>query len=315
MTNVLSGEQGNQPASTLPPAETRVHEPRVLFIVSNDNRILKPKSEGDQGHKTGMYLPEIAHIWVPLAKRVAIEVASPNGGAYFLDESSVEQYKDDPLCKEFMTDDTAQGLRFNTKTIEHCKADDYIGIVIPGGHGPMFDLADSGRKHVHEFIAAVWENEHKGFVASVCHGPAALLEVVLPSEGRRLIEGKKVTSFSDEEEKEMGLVDQVPFLLEAKIKEYGGQYTKASKPWDVHVVSDGRLLTGQNPNSARPLADAILSQISAMLSKGLQHDPVQGKSEADVAKSHDKGAGAKKGEREHVAVGEKSEEVKGPIAA
>lgn len=130
-------------------------------------------------------------------------------------------------------------------------ASDYAAIYYAGGHGAMWDLP--GNVEIAEIAAKIYENN--GIVSAVCHGPAGLVNIKL-SDGSFLIAGKKVNGFTNEEETIVGLTDVVPFMLEDKMKERGGIFEK-SKPWQVHVVSDKRLITGQNPQSATGVGEAI----------------------------------------------------------
>jgi putative intracellular protease/amidase len=136
------------------------------------------------------------------------------------------------------------------------KADQFDAVLIPGGHGPMYDLAfdPDSQKLIAEFAS-------KGkVVSSVCHGPAALINVKLP-DGKHLLEGKTVAGFTNQEEEQAGLTKVVPFLLEDELKKHAKAY-EAAEPWAEKVVVDGKLITGQNPASAKPLAEAVLKAIS-----------------------------------------------------
>lgn len=141
------------------------------------------------------------------------------------------------------------------------KADEFDAIFIPGGHGPMYDLAvdETSQKLIAEFA------EKGKVVSSVCHGPAAFVNVRL-SDGRHLLEGKTVTGFTNEEEEQVGLTKVVPFLLEDKLREgvgAGGKFVKADQAWGEKVVVDGKLITGQNPNSAKAVGEALVKAVKA----------------------------------------------------
>lgn len=133
---------------------------------------------------------------------------------------------------------------------------DYVAVVYPGGHGPVFDLATDTTSTA--IARDVYEKG--GVVAAVCHGPAALVNVKL-SNGEYLISGKRVTGFSNTEEEAVQLTEVVPFLLEDVLKANGGIFEKAEN-WGAKVVIDGKLVTGQNPASASPLGDAVVQLLS-----------------------------------------------------
>lgn len=136
------------------------------------------------------------------------------------------------------------------------KSGDFDAIFFPGGHGPMYDLAidETSQKLIAEF----WDAGKP--VASVCHGPAALVNVKT-SSGGYLIDGKKVTGFSNAEEDQMQLSEAMPFLLETAMKQRGATYLKADEAWGEKVVVDGKLITGQNPASAKAVGEAIVKAL------------------------------------------------------
>ncbi|KAF4631586.1 hypothetical protein G7Y89_g6545 [Cudoniella acicularis] len=227
--------------------------PKVLFVLTSHDKL------GDTGKPTGWYLPEFAHPYEVLAPHVQITIASPNGGAAPLDPSSVEATKEDPVCIKFLKNRNA--LWENTEKLESFlgRAKEFEAIFFVGGHGPMWDLATSETSHklINEFY------EHNKIISAVCHGPAALVQVKLPS-GEYLLSGQSVTGFSNTEEDAVGLTSTVPFSLEDELnKASGGKYVKAKADWGERVVvaRGGRLITGQNPASAGPLGQAIFDAI------------------------------------------------------
>jgi len=227
--------------------------PKALFVLTSHSKM------GDTGNPTGWYLPEFAHPYEVLAPHVDITIASPAGGAAPLDPSSVDASKEDAKSMTFLN--TKESLWKNTAKLDDFigKASQYEVIFFVGGHGPMFDLATDSTSHklINEFYT------HNKIVAAVCHGPAALCNVKLPS-GESLISGQTVTGFSNTEEDAVGLTSAMPFKLEDALnKASGGKYVKAASDWGEKVVvaRGGRLITGQNPASATGVGQAIYDAI------------------------------------------------------
>ncbi|KAK3987199.1 class I glutamine amidotransferase-like protein [Cladorrhinum sp. PSN332] len=223
--------------------------PKILVVLTSHSQL------GTTGKQTGWYLSEFSHPYHEFTSAGAqTTVASPKGGAAPLDPSSVEAAKDDSVSVKFR--ETNSSLWENTLPLKQFlgKADEFDAIFFPGGHGPMFDLAfDLDSQNL---IKEFWSK--KKVVAAVCHGPAAFVNVKL-DDGKYLVEGKNVTGFSDEEEKQAGLDKEMPFLLESEgLKGKGAKYEKAEEAWGEKVVVDGLLVTGQNPASAKGVGEAIL---------------------------------------------------------
>ncbi|KAF9581240.1 hypothetical protein BGW38_001807 [Lunasporangiospora selenospora] len=226
---------------------------KVLFILTSHDQL------GNTGKKTGWYAEEVGEP-ATILKNHGYEIvfASPKGGKAPLDPGSVEAAKDNATVVAFLNDKTFQDQINNTHKVE-----DFVGhesqfaaIVYPGGHGPMFDLEhDEPSLRV---TAAAYEAGK--VVGAVCHGPIALTDVTL-SDGSLLLKGKNVTGFSDDEERAVKLEDAVPTLLETKLKRIGAIYHKADQDWGVKVVTDGRVVTGQNPASAPGFGEAIHAAI------------------------------------------------------
>jgi putative intracellular protease/amidase len=139
----------------------------------------------------------------------------------------------------------------NSHKPSEIKAEEYVAIYYAGGHGAVWDLPDN--QEIAGIASKIYENN--GVVSAVCHGPAGLVNIKL-SNGKFLIDGKKVSGFTNEEEKAVKLENVVPFLLEDQLKERGGIYEK-SGPWQEHVVTDQRLVTGQNPQSAKAVGEGV----------------------------------------------------------
>ncbi|KAK0546359.1 hypothetical protein OC861_003888 [Tilletia horrida] len=228
---------------------------KALFVLTSHTKLI------NNDHPTGWYLPECAHPYYVL-KDAGFEFtfASPKGGEAPLDQSSVEAFKDDEDSKKFLADPEAQKLVKNTVKLSEIdpKGEGYALIFYVGGHGPMFDLPiDENSK---ELIKNFYESGRP--TSAVCHAPAVFTDVKL-SDGSYLVNGRKVTSFTNTEEEQAKLTEAVPWLAESRLIERGAKFEKAD-PWQEKVIVDkddqGRILiTGQNPASAGPLAKALLS--------------------------------------------------------
>jgi len=204
--------------------------------------------------------PEFAHPYEVLAPYCDFVVASPNGGATTLDPMSVELFKDDAYCMEFAQ--TKGQLWLETQKLESFlgRATDFAAIFYVGGFGPMFDLVDNlaSIKLIREFYDA------SRYVVALCHGTAALLNVTL-ADGSHLILRERVTGFSNQEEIDVDREKDMPFHLEDALNQAsGGYYEKSGRAWNPHVIvsSTKRLLVGQNPASAKPLAIELLKKLS-----------------------------------------------------
>lgn len=220
---------------------------KILFVVTS--HALK----GSTGEHTGYYLSEVAHPWKVLTEAgYEIDFVSPLGGNPPVDGLDLN----DTVNKEFWESKTYQKKISNSLKPSAVKPADYAAIYYAGGHGAMWDLPIN--IDVAKIAATIYENN--GIVAAVCHGPAGLVNVKLTS-GSFLVEGKKVNGFTNEEEKLVGLTDVVPFLLEDKLIANGAIFEK-SAPWQVHVVTDQRLITGQNPQSATAVGEAIVKALN-----------------------------------------------------
>jgi len=226
-------------------------KPKILFIVSSHSRL------GDTGRTTGWYLPEFAHPYHVLAPHFDTVVASPTGGEAPLDDGSVEMFKEDVICQNFVKD--KEHLWKNTDKLETYlgKSADFELVFVVGGHGPMWDLTHNSA--LQKLLAEFYEAGK--VVAAVCHGSCALLHVKL-SNGEHLIKDQPVTGFSDAEEQHIGLEKVVPFALETELINNGGKYEKASEIFgaQVSIGRGGRLITGQNPASGSGVAEAFFKK-------------------------------------------------------
>jgi putative intracellular protease/amidase len=220
----------------------------VLFILTNADVI------GPNKRATGYFFPEVAHpVEVFDRAGIAVEFASPLGGTPPEDGYDGS----DPAQRAFRG---SKAIRRMTRSRKLSEVDvlDYDAIFIPGGLGPMVDIAKD--PDVKRAVARAWDAGM--LVAAVCHGPAALLGVTL-ADGSPLLRGRKLTSFSNDEENGYAIAD-VPFRLEDALREEGADYSAASE-WQEKVVVDGRLMTGQNPASAGPLAEAMVEALAGEL--------------------------------------------------
>ncbi len=221
---------------------------RALIVVTSHKQL------GDSGKSTGYYLPEVAHPYLVLKDNgFKIDVASPAGGEAPMDPKSKDLK--DPQNKKFMDDKSCANSLKNTLKLSGIKPDNYSVIMFAGGHGTMWDFPDD--KDMQRLSKKIYENG--GIVAAVCHGPAALVNLKL-SNGKYLVSGKKVSTFTNEEESEMKLDKTVPFLLESKLKERGATIEKVPN-WKPKVVVSERLITGQNPASAEGVGKAIAGAV------------------------------------------------------
>lgn len=220
---------------------------KILFVVTSHDK------KGSTNEKTGYYLGEVSHPWEVLHKAgYEIDFVSPKGGTPPVDGFDLK----DPVNKEFWENKEYRNKIDHSLTPSQVNPKDYSTIFYAGGHGAMWDLANN--KELADIASTVYENG--GIVAGVCHGPAGLVNIKL-NNGKYLVDGKKINAFTNEEESAVKLTDVVPFLLENKLKERGAQFEKSGL-WQNHVVSDQRVITGQNPQSAKSVGEAILKELN-----------------------------------------------------
>ena len=224
----------------------------VLFVLTSHDQL------GDTGKKTGFWLEEFAAPYYLLKDAGAeVTLASPKGGEPPLDPKSALPENVTESTKRFRTDPLVQAALANTMRLEDVSADDYDAVFYPGGHGTMWDLPN----HVAS-IALLEAFIRAGKpIGAVCHAPGALVNVRQP-DGEYLIKRKHVTGFANSEEEAVGLSEVVPFLLEERLRESGGLYSKGAD-WAPYVQVDGKLVTGQNPASSGPAALALLRLLQA----------------------------------------------------
>jgi putative intracellular protease/amidase len=226
---------------------------KILIVLTSHDQL------GGTGKKTGFWLEEfVAPYYVFKDAGAAITLASPKGAQPPLDPKSDLPENLTELTKRFRTDQTAQAELANTKKLSDVSAADFNAVFYPGGHGPMWDMPDNVTSIA--LIEAFVKADKP--VGAVCHAPAAFVNV-RGANGQYLVKGKRVTGFTNAEEKAVGLAEVVPFLLEDRLKERGGLYRKGAD-WTPHFEVDGKLVTGQNPASSGPAAKELLKLLCSV---------------------------------------------------
>ena len=217
---------------------------KVLMVVTNVDSM-------NGVHATGLWLEEFAVPYIEFTNAsYEITVASPLGGKSPLDPNSLVE--EIPAAWQAL-----MGILETTEKLSDAAKGEYQALVIPGGHGPMFDLATD------DLLASILKDfmEKNKLIGAVCHGPAALVRAAL-ADGTSILAGKKVTGFSNEEEVTVQLDKLVPFLLEDQLKKLGASYSRKDM-WQEYVVVDGNLITGQNPQSSTLFAKTIVKALNA----------------------------------------------------
>ncbi|WP_334078643.1 type 1 glutamine amidotransferase domain-containing protein [Microbulbifer sp. M83] len=217
---------------------------KVLFVLTGHEKL------GDTGDKTGFHLSEAAQPWKVLREAgFQVDFATPEGGEAPIDPGSLDL--DDPVNREFTESEDVNAKLRPAPALGDLDLGSYDALYFPGGHGTMWDLPD------HAGVQAAIRDMYEAgkVVGAVCHGPAAFVNVKL-SNGEWLVDGKTLSAFTDEEERAVEKDGIVPFLLASKLKERGAKHEKADN-FDKSVSVDDRLVTGQNPASARGVGEAI----------------------------------------------------------
>lgn len=225
---------------------------KILMVLTSHDDL------GDTGKKTGFWLEEFAAPYYVFQDAGAdITLASPAGGQPPLDPASDEDDAQTDATRRFKDDADAQRDLASTVKLDTVTQEDFDAVFYPGGHGPLWDLAEDANS-----IALLESFDRAGKpLALVCHAPAALKNVK-GADGAPLIQGRRVTGFTNGEEEGVGLTDVVPFLIEDEFQSLGGTYEKG-EDWGSHVVQDGALITGQNPASSGPAAEVLLEALRA----------------------------------------------------
>ena len=224
---------------------------KILMVLTSHDKL------GNTGKKTGFWLEELAAPYYTFKDAGAeITLASPKGGQPPLDPKSDEPAFQTETTRRFQADAQAKAQLAATIRLDTVNQQDFDSVFYPGGHGPLWDLAEDqdSIKLIESFLATSKP------VALVCHAPGVLRHVTTP-EGKPLVAGKKVTGFTNTEEEAMGLTKVVPFLVEDELKTQGGIFSKVDD-FHPYVVSDGLLITGQNPASSTPAAELLLKTLS-----------------------------------------------------
>ena len=224
---------------------------KILIVLTSHDQL------GSTGRKTGFWLEELAAPYYRFKDAGAdLVLASPQGGRPPLDPKSNEPGFQTDETRRFEADPEAMAALAHTVRLDSVSTDDFDTVFYPGGHGPMWDLAeDPVSIRLMETILRSGKP-----LAVVCHAPGALRHTTNP-DGTPLVQGRRVTGFTNEEEAAVGLTEVVPFLVEDELKRLGGDYSKAAD-WQPYVLTDGLLVTGQNPASSGPTADALLTLLA-----------------------------------------------------
>lgn len=225
--------------------DAQTSHPRVLILVTSADHFT-------DGRPTGAWLEEFATPYNELrAAGVTLTIASPHGG-----QAPVDPRSNGTPVQEAAWKDARTALQHTTPLAE-IHAADYDAVFIPGGHGPLFDLATDPASAA---LLSAFVRADKP-IASVCHGPAALLNVT-EANGTPFVAGKKITAFSDREEQAAGLTAEVPFSVQQKLTALGGQYSQGAN-FKPYAVVDGNLITGENPASSQQVAELLIKQLQA----------------------------------------------------
>lgn len=223
---------------------------KILMVLTSHDQL------GNTGRKTGFWLEEFAAPYFVFKDAgVHLTLASPKGGQPPIDPKSELPENQTPTMTRFQQDEEAKKALSQTTKLADVKAEDFDTVFYPGGHGPMWDLAESS---VSISLIESFYNSGKP-IALVCHAPGVLHRVTYKEAS--IVKGKRVTGFANSEEEEVGLTNVVPFLVEDELKRLGGLYEKAPN-WQSFVIVDGRLITGQNPASSTAAAQALLKMLS-----------------------------------------------------
>jgi putative intracellular protease/amidase len=225
---------------------------KILMVLTSHDKL------GDTGAKTGFWLEEFAAPYYVFKDAGAtVTLASPLGGQPPLDPKSDDPSAQTDATRRFQADPATQSVLASTLVLADVSAADFDAVFYPGGHGPLWDLAED--KSSIALIEAMLATGKP--VAAVCHAPGVLRHP-RTADGKSVVSGKKVTGFTNTEEEAVGLTKIVPFLVEDMLKENGGIYSKLAD-WQVYAVTDGLLITGQNPASSELVATTLLEKLRA----------------------------------------------------
>lgn len=230
------------------------HELKKNAVVKGQVLIVCTSHDRMDGEPTGCWLEELAApYYVFKDSGYDVTISSVKGGPVPMDPSSLAENFQSESTRKFQADDEAQQqLHHSVPLSQITEPKSYDAVFLPGGHGTVFDFIPN--PHLAEIVSTLF-NSGK-VVSAVCHGPAGLLEAK-DTNGKPIVAGRRVTGFSNSEEEAVGKTKLVPFLLEDKLKELGGKYEKTGD-WQVHAVADGKLVTGQNPQSSHKTAELVV---------------------------------------------------------
>jgi len=221
---------------------------KILMVVTSSERIISTNQ------LTGVWLEEFALPYLQFQTNgYEVTVASPKGGKTPIDPRS------EPPEEQAQEWAQARAALNNTLNLDTVKAADYAAIFMPGGHGTMFDLP--GNPGLQQLLRDFAEQDK--ILAAVCHGPAGLVGATL-SDGRPIVAGKTITAFTDSEERAAGMDKDMPFLLETSLTELGANFVR-QPDWTSHVERDGKLITGQNPQSSARVAQAVIEALASVV--------------------------------------------------
>lgn len=225
---------------------------KILVVLTSHNQL------GNTGNPTGFWLEELAAPYYVFKDAGAeLTLASPKGGQPPLDPNSAGPDAQTGATRRFDNDEAAKAQLANTVPLAEVTLADYDAVFYPGGHGPLWDLTED--KYSIRLLQQAFEQQLP--VGAVCHAPAVFAKVK-NSEGEPVIKSRTVTGFTNSEEAAVGLSEVVPFLLEDKLQELGATYQR-QEDWQAYVVTDGNLVTGQNPASSAPAAEALLQVLDS----------------------------------------------------
>lgn len=225
---------------------------KILMVLTSHDKL------GDTGKKTGFWLEEFAApYYVFVDAGMAVTLASPRGGQPPLDPKSDEPDAQTAATERFREDKTAQQALASTTPLDQVKAGDFDAVFYPGGHGPLWDLAEDRRSI--DLIETFARQDRP--VALVCHAPGVLRHVK-GADGQPLVKGRRVTGFTNTEEAAVQLTDVVPFLVEDMLQGHGATFSRGAD-WSSYTVTDGRLVTGQNPASSEAAAHALIGLLGS----------------------------------------------------
>ncbi|UYU33045.1 type 1 glutamine amidotransferase domain-containing protein [Siccibacter colletis] len=224
---------------------------KILMVLTSHDKL------GDTGKPTGFWLEEFAAPWYVFRDAgIEVTLASPAGGQPPLDPKSDEPDAQTEATDRFRADSAAQQALASTHRLSEINIDEYDAVFYPGGHGPLWDLAED--RHSIALIEKYWASGKP--VATVCHAPGVLRHAKKP-DGTPLVQGKRVTGFTNSEEDGVGLTNVVPFLVEDALKQNGGQFERTDD-WGEFAITDGHLITGQNPASSAIAAQELVKLLN-----------------------------------------------------